>query len=898
MEKMNEMREGVRWSVLVCVSAIALSVAGSDGLAAAPPSLRAQRSADGVWQDSGVAAPLSRDAEGSLKEPGARSFRLNPQALTRILRGAPLETARRSAGTELSLPMPDGTFSKFRIEESPVVAPGPEIGLSHVRTYRARGVDDPTATGRLSWTGSRLHALILSERASFFVEPRSRNDDRFYVSSDARDSGGGSIRCGVTANRAPNATAGDEIEKFAAQALPGPTFGTALRVYRLAVAATVEYTSTVSGGETDPAVAKELAYEEIVATVNAANAVYERDLAIRLVLLPKVEILKIIYHGNPIADPYTSGNTGMMVAENQQNLDNVILSANYDIGIVFDDCSGGLSAGKVCSAASKGMLVAGGVCEIESFKFQTHYLIHEAGHQFTAPHTFNYQDLYGQYTPSSAYEPGSGSTIMSYAGCPPGPSGCDNESLQIFPDRYFHSSSIAVIDDYVTNGAGNCASLITTSNQPPAASAGADSTIPKHTPFALTGAASDADSDPLGYCWEEYDLGAPNPPNNDADGQARPILRSFPPTADPSRIFPSLAYIRDNSNDPPEFYEGTDKNGNARTYLVGQSLPMIARVMTFRLTVRDGQGGLDTDDMLLNVDGSSGPFAVKYPNNAVVWPADSSQTVTWDPAGSANAPVSCANVNLLLSLDGALTFPIVLAANTPNDGSQTITLPPGLSSNRARVKAEAVGNVFFDVSDEDFVINQAPEISCPANITVNNDPGECAAAVDFSASASDDQSDVAVSCVPPSGSSFGRGTTPVACTATDLFGATDTCGFDVTVNDAEGPTIRDLSATPKVLWPPNHKMVDVVIGYDATDNCDAASLVSCTLTVSSNEPEDGTGDGDQAPDWEVVDAHHVRLRAERAGNGNGRIYTIGVACTDGSNNSSSPADALVNVSPK
>jgi hypothetical protein len=338
-----------------------------------------------------------------------------------------------------------------------------------------------------------------------------------------------------------------------------------------------------------------------------------------------------------------------------------------------------------------------------------------------------------------------------------------------------------------------------------------------------------------------------------------------------------------------------DKDGNPRTYLVGQSLPMIARAMTFRLTVRDGRGGVDTDDMLLNVDGASGPFRVTSPNSAVVWPVGSSQTVTWDPAGSASAPVACTAVNLRLSLDAGLTFPTVLAAGTPNDGSQTITLPPGVSSNFARVKVEAVGNVFFDVSDSDFVINEAPVISCPADITQDNDPGACSAAVTFTATATDDQANVDVACIPASGSSFAEGTTAVGCTATDVYGATDTCSFNVTVNDAEGPTVQNLSATPSLLWPPSHKMVDVVVAYTAIDNCDAASLVSCTLMASSDEPVNGTGDGDRAPDWEVVDAHHLRLRAERAGSGDGRVYTVSVSCTDGSQNAGPSAVALVNV---
>lgn len=888
-------RERFRSFTIPGAVVLALSLGFPERLAAGPGKPRPAPSSDGVWQRLAAPAPLG-GAEG--KEPVAPTFRLDFRALNRLLRAAPLEGARVAGGTDLRLPMPDGTLAKFRVEESPVVMPGPEVVGARMRTYRVRGVDDPTATGRFSWTGSRLHALILSARGSVFVEPRSRTDDGVYRSSDGRETRGGPLRCAVVSESFPGDASGGQLRSFSAAAVPGPTFGTTLRVFRLAVAATVEYTDRVTAGETDPTTAKELAYQEIVATVNASNAVFERDLSMRLVLLPKVEILRIIYHGNPLGDPYTSGNTGNMVSENQLNLDNaaVIGSANYDIGIVFDDCSGGLSAGSVCTAASKGSLVAGGVCEIESFRFQTHYLIHEAAHQFTAPHTFNYVDIFGQYTATSAYEVGSGSTIMSYAGCPPGPTGCDDESLQIFPDQYFHASTVAAVHEYVANGGGNCNTTLPTGNLPPDGSAGADFTIPKNTPFALTGTASDPDSNPLQYCWEEYDLGAPNPPNDDADGQARPILRSFPPVSEPERTFPQLGYILASANDPPEFYLGTDKDGNPRTYLVGQSLPQIPRAMTFRLTVRDGLGGIDTDDMTLNVDGASGPFRVTSPNSAVVWPVGSSQTVTWDPAGSTNAPVSCATVNLLLSVDAGLTFSTVLAAATPNDGSQSITLPPGVSSNLARVKVEAVGNVFFDISDQDFVINQVPVITCPANLTVDNDPGECAAVVTFAATATDDQENPAISCLPPSGASFGVGTTSVTCTATDPHGASASCGFNVTVQDAEGPTVQNLSATPANLWPPSHKMVEVTVAYDAVDNCDGAALVSCTLTASSNEPADGTGDGDKAPDSEIVDAHHVRLRAERAGPGSGRTYTVEAVCTDASGNSGPAAVTPVNVS--
>jgi len=97
------------------------------------------------------------------------------------------------------------------------------------------------------------------------------------------------------------------------------------------------------------------------------------------------------------------------------------------------------------------------------------------------------------------------------------------------------------------------------------------------------------------------------------------------------------------------------------------------------------------------------------------------------------------------------------------------------------------------------------------------------------------------------------------------------------------PTITGPAVDKPVLWPPNHKMVSVTVDYGTSDNC---GEVACALSVSSNEPVNGAGDGDTSPDWQIVDAHHVLLRAERAGSGNGRIYTITITCTDGSGNTS------------
>jgi hypothetical protein len=179
---------------------------------------------------------------------------------------------------------------------------------------------------------------------------------------------------------------------------------------------------------------------------------------------------------------------------------------------------------------------------------------------------------------------------------------------------------------------------------------------------------------------------------------------------------------------------------------------------------------------------------------------------------------------------------------------------------------------------------QACQINQQPNITAPNDPDQCGAIVTFPAATSTGSCGV-LTTSPASGSFFPVGTTTVTTTSTS--GATST--FNVTVLDAQAPSITDPSASPAVMWPPNHQMIDVTVDYAAADNCPGAN---CVLSVTSNEPENGTGDGDTAPDWEIVDNHHIRLRAERAGKGSGRTYTITVTCTDPAGNTTSKSTTV------
>ncbi|MBK8811897.1 MAG: VCBS repeat-containing protein [Acidobacteria bacterium] len=664
-------------------------------------------SSDGVWSAIDDASLRSTESERSLIPGDYRTFKLGKNALETILGNAPREFSNDASerAVILTLPMPDGSFQRFRIERSPIIEDGlakkyPELA----RTYRGQGIDDVTATVRFDFLPTGFHSMILSSRGTVLVDPYFKSGDtENYISYRKSDA----------PKLNPFICEFEDVEKaeFLSDGFDeyfngndeDVTSGTQLRQYRLAVAATGEYTAVFRQAGDSDAQAKTRALEQQVLIMNRVNGVYERDLAIRMNIIANNDLL---IYTDGATDPYTNSSGSTMLTENTNNLNTVIQTANYDIGHVFSTGGGGVATLNGPCGANKARGVTGLTNPVGD-PFAIDYVAHEMGHQWGSNHTFNgavSNCSGGNRSATNAYEPGSGVTIMAYAGI------CGNQDLARNSIDTFHVRSLEVIVAFSQTGGGNgCAATTASGNTPPTVSVvgGPSFNIPKQTPFTLTATGSDVNNDSLTYDWQEYNLGASTTavPNTDSDGVAKPIFRSYLPTTSGARTFPSLPYILNNANVPPS----TFSCNRATPCLIGELLPAITRSMAFQVIARDNRanaGGINTATATVAVDGNSGPFAVTSPNTAVSIAANSVQTITWSVANTTAAPVSATNVKITLSTDGGQTFPNVLVASTPNDGSDAILIP-NIPTTTARIKVEAVGNIFFDISDTNFTITSA-----------------------------------------------------------------------------------------------------------------------------------------------------------------------------------------------
>jgi hypothetical protein len=648
-------------TVLVFAWGAASSVSGQGG------------SADGLWQPA--ITPTADPAAGAPRPvpSQARAFQLDAGRMSDTLRTASRALDERAA--RITLPLPDGRYVALRVYETMVMEPELAATVGNFRTFRGVGVEDPTVIARIEYGDDGLRAVINTREGRFFVEPSRAPEQPHLAFPASRGVAPGAQlpppRCQVTSEQASSDRARDVAARAGRTPAPDPP-GATLRVYRLAMAATGEYTRFHGGTVVS-------ASRAIASTVNRVNEVFEADLGVSFRLIAGNGQL---VHADGATDPYTNDNATALLRENQEQIDAKIGASNYDIGHVLSTGAGGLARLDAVCAEDVKARGATGKAEPTGDPFDIDYVAHEIGHQMGANHTFNATTGScggGNRHAATAFEPGSGSTVMGYAGI------CGQADLQPNSHSYFHAGSLDEIRTFVTAGGGStCGTRTTTGNTPPVVTLDRSSVVvPKATPFRLAGRAVDA-SPSLMYVWEEMDLGPSAPPDEDADGRLRPLFRSYRPDIDSSRQFPRAEVLLSGTTPP-----------------AGERLPAVARSLRFRLTARDyadPAGGFGHAEVTVSV-ASSGPLRVTAPAARASWPAGSAQTVKWTVNNTNRGDVNCQQVRVLLSPDGGRAWPTVLLASTANDGREVVQLPPAAADQpQARIMVECTTSPFFNVS--------------------------------------------------------------------------------------------------------------------------------------------------------------------------------------------------------
>lgn len=578
----------------------------------------------------------------------------------------------------VDLPLPNGRFVTFKLTASSIMAEELAAKYPSIKTFNGVQIDNENNTGVFDITPQGFHGVFDYDNEKVFIDPESRENNREYHSYFRKDALPLSEQA-LGKRQSPRKQAihqhssSDLGEDYQDLIMLGQTYqqkahkgkSAELKTYKIAIATTGEY-SAFHGGT------KEKTLAALVTLLNRVNEVYQRDLAIKLELVANND--SIVYT-DANSDPFKNTDEDIDLVGNVIN--QAIGENNYDIGHIVGTGGGGLAGFEVVCTSAKAEGVTGSE-QPTADAFHIDYVAHEIGHQFGADHTFNGAQgaCTGNREASSAYEPGSGTSIMGYAGI------CDEQNVQQNSDPYFHIRSLEQMSTFSNKAA--CGTTTKLNNQAPVIMQVKDFHIPAKTPFSLTATATDADNDTLSYSWEQYDLGPESKSKADdqTDDGKRPLFRVFSPQNTPERTFPNMANILANNTE------------------YGETLPTTARELNFKLVVRDNQGNTSVETTKVNVVGSQQGFAIEQPG---AWNATQAN-LTWSTGGSENAPISCPTVGVLLSTDSGKKFDTTLVETTENDGQHNFTLP-SINSNSARIKLVCNNNIFFAINEKDFTIN-------------------------------------------------------------------------------------------------------------------------------------------------------------------------------------------------
>ena len=621
------------------------------------------------WQAAKSAEldPTSRD----ITPQEYRTFQLDLTQMRSLLSQAPHEKTFSAKDLVVSLPDANGNFQRYAIRETNVLHPDIAARYPMIKTFVGRGIDERTSHIRLDVTEHGFHAQIrFTHEGTVYIDPYNRQTTSQYMVYLGNDQGLDPDNLAAACGLDDNMIFHDRHEP--GSVVTRNSTGSNLLTYRFAVAADVLY-STFHGGSVSSVMSA------LATAVNGINGIFEVDFSIRFEIIPTNDQLIFLTNAS---DPYSqNGNPASMINENQGIVDSRVGFNSYDVGHAFTDLIGGSG---VAGIAQTPAACGGGKARGISANFTPagpsfiRVAAHELGHMFNANHIFNTNDnsCFGNRRAIAAYEPGGGSTVMSYAGA------CVF-NLQGDGDDYFNVANYDEVYRFGHIGSGaTCATVSPTGNTPPVVDAGPSGmVIPIQTPFELTASGTDADGDALTYCWEQHDLGPAGNPNT-PEGNA-PIFRSFSPTSNPTRVFPRLQNLLNN------------------TTVFGETYPTYTRDLSFRATVRDNNpagGGLNYDEITMEVTDQAGPFLVTYPNDPEAFTGGDVIEIAWDPANTQLAPVDCDSVDIFLSVDAGFNYQFLLKESTPNDGRARVILPD-TTVGQIRIKVKAANNVFFDISN-------------------------------------------------------------------------------------------------------------------------------------------------------------------------------------------------------
>lgn len=595
--------------------------------------------------------------------------------------------ADKSKTQLITIPLPEGGMATFELTPSPVMAPGLAAKFPELMSYRGVDIDNNANTGRFNISPTGLSGMFMYQGEWTFLSPQKQSADAQHLSYYRKHAAGNIQRPLYETDSL--SVPGSLAKSVQTSGLLAKTSGDEIRTYRLAVSTSGEYTQ--ANGGTNGAMA------ELDRLINRVNQIFLTDLSIQFELIENNDLLIFT---DASTDPFSNEDSEADLEANQTTIDDTIGVENYDIGHLLNTNGGGLAfVGVTCLDTFKAQGYTGS-SRPNGESFYIDLVIHEFGHQLGASHTFNAIESGsctggndGQRNSGAAVEPGSGSTIMAYAGI------CNPQNLQNNSDPYFHPWSITSIRQRVT-GFGACGFTTDPDNVvPEVTNTQATYQIPANTPFLLTATASDADDDALTYGWDQINPGGRNggTPTRTSVGEDNgfnPLFRSYSPTSSPSRYFPRL----------------TDVLNGTSTF--GEALPSTTRTLNFEVVVRDNLGGVDSEQVEIEVTDTGEAFAVTQPEAAITWDGDSTQTIEWVLAGTDLAPISCTNVDIMLDVDGDNQFNTMLASGVPNSGTAQVVAPSAVS-DRARLMLKCSDNVFYAVNPGPFTLTSGSEPVAP-----------------------------------------------------------------------------------------------------------------------------------------------------------------------------------------